>query len=170
MALHTSLANATAATRSSNTATRMGALGGMHNSIHQCFAQGCGRNSGTYRRRTRPILVPSRVFRWPKVTASSSAVTDNLSGSLGRRVRAHPYPQTDRPGSRRPDTSITAPLRHVDGSPTREFEWTRPKRLTQIRFVEPTANGRLRHAAFLGNAIGEACWRGTSEALSFGSG
>lgn len=32
----------------------------------------------------------------------------------------------------------------------REFVWTRPELIAQIRFVEWTAEGRLRHAAFLG--------------------
>lgn len=32
----------------------------------------------------------------------------------------------------------------------REFVWTRPELVAQIRFVEWTAEGRLRHAAFLG--------------------
>jgi bifunctional non-homologous end joining protein LigD len=31
-----------------------------------------------------------------------------------------------------------------------EMNWTRPKLVAQIRFVEWTAEGRLRHAAFLG--------------------
>jgi hypothetical protein len=46
--------------------------------------------------------------------------------------------------------SIPCRTRHVDRSPMREFEWTRPKLVTQIRFVEWTADGRLRHAAFQG--------------------
>lgn len=32
----------------------------------------------------------------------------------------------------------------------REFQWTRPELVVQIRFVEWTAEGRLRHSAFLG--------------------
>jgi bifunctional non-homologous end joining protein LigD len=32
----------------------------------------------------------------------------------------------------------------------REFVWTRPELVAQIRFAEWTAEGRLRHAAFLG--------------------
>ena len=32
----------------------------------------------------------------------------------------------------------------------REMEWVRPELAAQIRFVEWTAEGRLRHAAFLG--------------------
>jgi bifunctional non-homologous end joining protein LigD len=31
-----------------------------------------------------------------------------------------------------------------------EMQWTRPKLVAQIRFVEWTAESRLRHAAFLG--------------------
>ena len=31
----------------------------------------------------------------------------------------------------------------------REMQWVRPKLVVQIRFVEWTAEGRLRHAAFL---------------------
>lgn len=31
-----------------------------------------------------------------------------------------------------------------------EMHWTRPKLVAQIRFVEWTAEGRLRHAAFIG--------------------
>ena len=32
----------------------------------------------------------------------------------------------------------------------REMQWVKPKVVVQIRFVEWTAEGRLRHAAFLG--------------------
>ncbi len=32
----------------------------------------------------------------------------------------------------------------------REFAWTRPQLVAQIRFVEWTTEGRLRHAAFIG--------------------
>ena len=32
----------------------------------------------------------------------------------------------------------------------REVQWVRPELVAQIRFVEWTAEGRLRHAAFLG--------------------
>jgi bifunctional non-homologous end joining protein LigD len=32
----------------------------------------------------------------------------------------------------------------------REFQWTKPELVAQIRFVEWTAEGRLRHSAFLG--------------------
>jgi len=32
----------------------------------------------------------------------------------------------------------------------REMQWVRPELVAQIRFVEWTAEGRLRHAAFLG--------------------
>jgi ATP-dependent DNA ligase len=31
-----------------------------------------------------------------------------------------------------------------------DMQWVRPKLVAQIRFVEWTAEGRLRHAAFLG--------------------
>ena len=32
----------------------------------------------------------------------------------------------------------------------REMQWVRPELVAQVRFVEWTAEGRLRHAAFLG--------------------
>jgi bifunctional non-homologous end joining protein LigD len=32
----------------------------------------------------------------------------------------------------------------------REMQWVRPEMVAQIRFVEWTTEGRLRHAAFLG--------------------
>jgi bifunctional non-homologous end joining protein LigD len=32
----------------------------------------------------------------------------------------------------------------------REMQWVKPERVAQIRFVEWTADSRLRHAAFLG--------------------
>ena len=32
----------------------------------------------------------------------------------------------------------------------REMQWVKPELMAQIRFVEWTAEGRLRHAAFLG--------------------
>lgn len=36
------------------------------------------------------------------------------------------------------------------GSLMQEFAWTRPELVAQIRFLEWTAEGRLRHAVFLG--------------------
>jgi len=35
----------------------------------------------------------------------------------------------------------------------REMVWVRPELAAQIRFVEWTAEGRLRHAAFLGKRM-----------------
>ena len=32
----------------------------------------------------------------------------------------------------------------------REMQWVKPELVAQVRFVEWTAEGRLRHAAFLG--------------------
>ena len=37
-----------------------------------------------------------------------------------------------------------------------EMQWVRPELVAQIRFVEWTAEGRLRHAAFLGLRDGKA--------------
>jgi bifunctional non-homologous end joining protein LigD len=38
----------------------------------------------------------------------------------------------------------------VTADEMREMQWVRPALVAQIRFVEWTAEGRLRHAAFLG--------------------
>jgi bifunctional non-homologous end joining protein LigD len=51
-------------------------------------------------------------------------------------------PTSRRPYLRERDMS-TGPLMS-------EMHWTRPELVAQIRFVEWTAEGRLRHAAFLG--------------------
>jgi bifunctional non-homologous end joining protein LigD len=51
-------------------------------------------------------------------------------------------------------SSICRTRRHPGGGVTademREMQWVRPELVAQIRFVEWTAEGRLRHAAFLG--------------------
>jgi bifunctional non-homologous end joining protein LigD len=38
----------------------------------------------------------------------------------------------------------------ISADEMKEFHWTRPELVAQIRFVEWTAEGRLRHSAFLG--------------------
>jgi bifunctional non-homologous end joining protein LigD len=38
----------------------------------------------------------------------------------------------------------------ISADQTSEMRWTRPKLVAQIRFVEWTTEGRVRHAAFLG--------------------
>ena len=38
----------------------------------------------------------------------------------------------------------------VTAGEMREMQWVRPELVAQVRFVEWTAEGRLRHAAFLG--------------------
>jgi bifunctional non-homologous end joining protein LigD len=38
----------------------------------------------------------------------------------------------------------------VTADEMREMQWVRPELVAQVRFVEWTAEGRLRHAAFLG--------------------
>jgi bifunctional non-homologous end joining protein LigD len=38
----------------------------------------------------------------------------------------------------------------VTAEEMREMQWVKPEVVVQIRFVEWTAEGRLRHAAFLG--------------------
>jgi bifunctional non-homologous end joining protein LigD len=38
----------------------------------------------------------------------------------------------------------------VTAEEMREFQWVRPELIVQIRFVEWTAEGRLRHAVFVG--------------------
>lgn len=40
--------------------------------------------------------------------------------------------------------------RGITAEEMRMFSWTMPELVAQIRFVEWTAEGRLRHAAFLG--------------------
>ena len=41
-------------------------------------------------------------------------------------------------------------LRGITADQMREMHWTKPQLVAQIRFVEWTAENRLRHAAFLG--------------------
>ena len=73
--------------------------------------------------------------------------TPHIRGQLRRHLeplRAEECPFADLPTSRsRWGGGITA-------EEMREFIWTRPQLVAQIRFVEWTAEGRLRHAAFLG--------------------
>jgi len=59
-------------------------------------------------------------------------------------LRTARYPFTDLPtvGPQRWGGGVTAEQR--------EMTWVRPELVAQIRFVEWTAEGRLRHAAFLG--------------------
>jgi len=51
----------------------------------------------------------------------------------------------------------------VTADEMREMQWVRPELVAQIRFVEWTAEGRLRHAAFLG------CARTSAPAKSVGT-
>lgn len=73
--------------------------------------------------------------------------TPHIRDQLRRHLephRADECPFTDLPtGRSRWGGGITA-------EEMREFVWTRPELIAQIRFVEWTAEGRLRHAAFLG--------------------
>lgn len=73
--------------------------------------------------------------------------TPHIRGHLRRHLeplRAESCPFSDLPtGRSRWGGGILA-------EEMREFIWTRPKLVAQIRFVEWTAEGRLRHAAFLG--------------------
>lgn len=73
--------------------------------------------------------------------------TPHIRGQLRRHLeplRAENCPFADLPtGRSRWGGGITT-------EEMREFIWTRPQLVAQIRFVEWTAEGRLRHAAFLG--------------------
>jgi bifunctional non-homologous end joining protein LigD len=44
----------------------------------------------------------------------------------------------------------------VTAGEMREMQWVRPELVAQVRFVEWTAEGRLRHAAFLGLRSGKS--------------
>jgi len=53
----------------------------------------------------------------------------------------------------------------------REMQWVRPELVAQIRFVEWTAEGRLRHAAFLGlrsDKSARKVWREATENIRDG--
>lgn len=70
---------------------------------------------------------------------------------LGNKLKAlqamHcPFANVPSTGSSRWGGGVTA-------EEMKEMQWTRPKLVAQIRFVEWTAEGRLRHAAFLGLRI-----------------
>lgn len=73
--------------------------------------------------------------------------TPHIRGQLRRQLnslRAEKCPFANLPtGRSRWGGGITA-------DEMRMFSWTRPELVAQIRFVEWTAEGRLRHAAFLG--------------------
>lgn len=73
--------------------------------------------------------------------------TPHIRGQLRRHLeplRAEECPFADLPtGRSRWGGGITA-------QEMRAFSWTRPELVAQIRFVEWTTEGRLRHAAFLG--------------------
>jgi bifunctional non-homologous end joining protein LigD len=76
-----------------------------------------------------------------------AGLTSHIRAHLRRNLeslRAPACPFADLPtGRSRWGGGITA-------EEMREFVWTRPELVAQIRFVEWTAEGRLRHAAFLG--------------------
>jgi len=57
----------------------------------------------------------------------------------------------------------------VTADEMREMQWVRPELVAQIRFVEWTAEGRLRHAAFLGLCSDKGArevWREAHEVTS----
>jgi bifunctional non-homologous end joining protein LigD len=49
-----------------------------------------------------------------------------------------------------PDASVGPWGGGITADQMREIHWTKPRLVAQVRFVEWTAEGRLRHAAFLG--------------------
>ena len=53
------------------------------------------------------------------------------------------------PFSNLPDTDTSRWGGGVTAAEMKTLQWVKPKLLTQIRFVEWTAEGRLRHAKFL---------------------
>ena len=50
----------------------------------------------------------------------------------------------------------------VTAEEMREMQWVRPELVAQMRFVEWTAEGRLRHAAFLGLRSDKSARRGAA--------
>jgi ATP-dependent DNA ligase len=51
----------------------------------------------------------------------------------------------------------------VTADEMREMQWVRPELVAQVRFVEWTAEGGLRHAAFTGAALRQERARGAAE-------
>jgi ATP-dependent DNA ligase len=75
---------------------------------------------------------------------------EDLLKKLRPLHRAEACPFADLPNSRsdRRGGGVTA-------EEMRKMQWVRPEVVVQVRFVEWTAEGRLRHAAFVGWATGE---------------
>jgi bifunctional non-homologous end joining protein LigD len=61
-----------------------------------------------------------------------------------------PLEVQDCPFANLPDTNVGRWGGGITGDQMREMHWTKPQLVAQIRFVEWTAENRLRHAAFLG--------------------
>jgi DNA ligase D-like protein (predicted ligase) len=66
------------------------------------------------------------------------------------RSKLEPLEITECPFVNLPDAKSSRWGGGISADQMSEMHWTRPKLLAQIRFVEWTAEGRLRHAAFLG--------------------
>jgi bifunctional non-homologous end joining protein LigD len=56
----------------------------------------------------------------------------------------------DCPFANLPDAGVGRWGGGISADQMREMHWTKPRLVAQVRFVEWTAEGRLRHAAFLG--------------------
>jgi ATP dependent DNA ligase C terminal region len=80
-----------------------------------------------------------------EVTTVGIDLAKNVSSVHGvdHHVEVCPFVDLPNPKSSRWGGGVTA-------GEMREMQWVKPKLVAQVRFVEWTAEGRLRHAAFLG--------------------
>jgi bifunctional non-homologous end joining protein LigD len=67
-----------------------------------------------------------------------------------------PLQVEDCPFANLPDTDVGRWGGGITADQLREMQWTKPQLVAQIRFVEWTAENRLRHAAFLGLRLDKA--------------
>ena len=77
----------------------------------------------------------------------------SLVNTWGRKpvlMRLGPRPRDDCPFVDLPNPKASRWGGGVTADEMREMQWVKPELVAQIRFVEWTAEGRLRHAAFLG--------------------
>ena len=81
---------------------------------------------------------------------STRAASSNLSSRTDRSAPLKPHDVDDCPFVDLPNPKASRWGGGVTAEEMREMQWVKPELVAQVRFVEWTAEGRLRHAAFLG--------------------
>jgi bifunctional non-homologous end joining protein LigD len=94
---------------------------------------------------------------WPRFNVTvrlrfAVKVRAGFTPHVGRQVFAHlkALHVADRPFVNLPSSKTSHWGSGVTAEQMEEMQWVTPKLIAQIRFVEWTADGHLRHAAFLG--------------------